>query len=90
MPFNTSICKILGETATIFLAGCCTVSGTPSPAPDQNKCASNGPPNSEQVIGTSCKVVVQMREVCVYDEEGRLKDITSKPDGVCFCIGTSF
>lgn len=90
MTFNASSWKVLGVISVILTAGCCTVPDTPATEPGKNKCAANGPPNSEQVVGGSCKVVVLMREVCIYDEEGRLKETTSKPDGPCLCIGTSF
>lgn len=70
----------------IGLTGCCTMSGGPSGNSEPPRCPANGQPNAEVPISSSCKVIVQMEEVCVYDGEGRLKDITSKPRGLCFCI----
>jgi len=86
-----SMLQSISIVAVLAVSGCCTSPDKSGPPPpEQPRCSANGRPNSEAVIGTSCKFVVQTKEVCVYDEEGRLKEITSKADGACFCIGGGF
>lgn len=72
----------------LSLNACCTTTGNTGPAP--NKCNSSGVPNSEVVLSTSCKFVVQTSEMCVYDGAGMLKDVSSKVTGACLCLGTDF
>lgn len=87
----TSLLRSSCIACVLLFAGCCTVpDNSGPPPPDKPRCLANGAPNSETVIGTSCKFVVQTAEVCVYDEQGRLKDITTKADGACFCVGSGF
>lgn len=75
----------------LVLSACCSVGGQPEPGePGGPKCSANGPPNSEHVLSSSCNFIVQTDKVCVYDGEGRLKEISSKPAGPCFCIGIPF
>lgn len=70
------------------LSACCTTTGNTGPEP--NKCHSSGLPNSEVILSTSCKFVVQTSEMCVHDGAGMLKNISSKVTGACLCLGTSF
>lgn len=72
----------------LSLNACCTFTGNTGPEP--SKCQSSGLPNSEVVLSTSCKFVVQTSEMCVYDGAGMLKDVSSKVTGACLCLGTDF
>jgi hypothetical protein len=66
----------------LFLAACST-SGARRGEADLPKCNANGAPNSEQPAGRSCKLFVRTEKRCVYDLEGRLKDIATKTVGAC-------
>ena len=66
----------------LFLAACGT-SGARRAEAELPKCQANGSPNSEQVVGRSCKLFLRTEKRCIYDLEGRLKDITSKAVGPC-------
>ena len=55
----------------------------PGAATHLSKCDANGAPNSEQPAGRSCKLFLCTEKRCVYDLEGRLKDIATKTVGAC-------
>lgn len=69
------------------ISACCTTAST---GPDKPKCPASGRANGEMVLSSACNVVVQTDQVCVYDGEGRLKDIASRAAGPCVCLGTDF
>lgn len=73
---------------SLLISACC--SNPNNEGPPEQRCSANSSPNSEVVVGNSCKVLVQMKDICTYDQEGRLKDFSSEPDGACLCLGGSF
>ena len=91
MISGNTLLRFVGFLFLVLIAGCCTVpNNSGPPSSDEPRCDANGPPNSESIIRTACKFIVQTKDVCIYDNEGRLQDIKTKPDGACFCLGTPF
>lgn len=76
----------------LFLLSLCACH-TPGRAPPAGgaasaKCEANGAPNSEQVIANTCKLLVLTETVCVYDGEGRLRDVASRRARACLRLGS--
>ena len=66
----------------LFLAAC-SASGARRGEATLPKFDANGAPNSEQPAGRSCKLFVRTEKRCVYDLQGRLKDIATRTVGAC-------
>jgi hypothetical protein len=66
-----------------LLLAACGASGARRGEAGLPKCDANGAPDSEQAVGRSCKLFIRTEKRCVYDLEGRLKDIATKTVGAC-------
>jgi hypothetical protein len=67
----------------VLLLAACGTSGARRGDAARPKCDANGAPNSELAFGRSCRLFVRTEKRCVYDAEGRLKDIAAKTVGAC-------
>ncbi len=76
----------------LFLLSLCACH-TPGRAPPAGaaasaRCEAYGAPHGEQVIATTCKVLVLTETVCVYDGEGRLRDVAARRARACLRLGS--